>query len=453
MWIAEHFPALQTLLPFCAGLICALCRLKLARIIMRTVTAVNTIISIYGDSVLNDIVYYHFGNWPANIGIEYRLDQFNQPIIIYVNFILLLSCTIFDNLMYKLSIKPIALNKQNLFYSVLLFASSGYIGIISTNDIFNLYVFIEISSICTYILIAQGVNKNAAVAAFDYLILGSIGATFILIATAIILSVTGSLNISYIYQYLQNANNKNIIYTATAFIIIGCMLKVAFFPMHFWMLRAYRATSASILIYIGSISSIIGIYICFRFLQYLIGYQYAQRLIDTLITPLSLIAVFVCSILAKYANNVRTIIIYAAAAQTACAMLLISLNSPYATSLLYKLLFVDGLNKCALFALLSFTETSNNKYKPHNNHIAIILLLICASALPPSPMFIIKFNMLRLFLEHNRWYEFITIIIASAISVLYYYKIANIIHGKNLYLPSIGFYILIVSQFAVMLFL
>jgi multicomponent Na+:H+ antiporter subunit D len=156
MTLAQHLPALQVLIPFFAALFCALTFHKFSSwVIASLAIAINLIIGIYAVPILKDPIFYAFGNWHAPIGIEYRLDHLNQPIIIYVNAILLFFLIFGKQLINQTITKYIDNTKHHMFYSLLLFAHAGYLGVLSTNDLFNLYVFIEISSLATSVLILK----------------------------------------------------------------------------------------------------------------------------------------------------------------------------------------------------------------------------------------------------------------------------------------------------------
>ena len=168
-----------------------------------------------------------------------------------------------------------------MFYSLLLFAHAGYLGVLSTNDLFNFYVFIEISSLATYVLISKGKEPKALIGAFDYLMLGTIGATLILISIGFFFAITGSLNIADISNILQINYGSNVagstklhlLIIAIVFFLTGAILKMAFFPLHFWMMRAYSATAPFVLTYVAAISSLLGIYMIMRFLFLFQGFD------------------------------------------------------------------------------------------------------------------------------------------------------------------------------------
>ena len=70
---------------------------------------------------------------------------------------------------------------------------AGLLGITITGDAFNIFVFLEISSLSTYVLIALGRDRRALVAAYQYLIMGTIGATFFVIGIGLLYLMTGTL--------------------------------------------------------------------------------------------------------------------------------------------------------------------------------------------------------------------------------------------------------------------
>ena len=83
-----------------------------------------------------------------------------------------------------------------LFYSMYCLCLAGLLGITITGDVFNLFVFLEISSLSAYVLIAMGQRRKALFAAFQYLVLGTIGATFYVIGIGLLYLMTGTLNLA-----------------------------------------------------------------------------------------------------------------------------------------------------------------------------------------------------------------------------------------------------------------
>ncbi len=433
MIIIKHLPALQVLIPFCGGLfsILTLRYVWLARTMSICASVAGLTLGLYCEKiVLLAPISYVFGNWRSDIGIEYVLDKFNQPIIICSNFLLCFFILFSHELIREKILKYIEEKRQSLFYAILLFAHAGFVGMLSTNDLFNLYVFIEISSLATYVLVSQGADPRSYVSAFEYLIVGTIGATLILLSIGFLFAITGSLNMSDIHNDLSIVSAGQIRYFALCFFCLGAMLKIAFFPMHFWMIKAYDSAPSTILIYIAPISSIVGSYIILRFLYFVIDYDYFIAQLQVFLRPMSLIAIVVCSFLALSSKRFKHIVLYASCVQIGYIILMLLTKS---TSLLIiKILLIDSLNKAGLFFIVAYSEILTVKQTSENIwRFLVCLMLICNAGLPLTPMFIIKLDIFETLLSQNMLLDLVTIIIASALSVVFYYRIAFVVLSNN----------------------
>jgi multicomponent Na+:H+ antiporter subunit D len=258
--------------------------------------------------------------------------------------------------------------------------------------------------------------------------------------------------------------------TAISLFLIGGILKTAFFPMHFWMIRAYQSVSSVILIYIASITSIIGLYIILRFIHFVIDYQLIIETISNFIKPIALTTILLCSYFAFKGKNLRNIIIYSSASQIGYIFLLLAI--PKGEILIFPFLYADSINKIALFLIVAYKETFSNQKsidivnsvefdnrreerilditrratsndvdnfksinysnrKPLLWRSLVAFNLICSCGLPISSMFVLKIIILELLLSQNMWLEFVIIIISSSLALLYHYKLAKIIFNIN----------------------
>jgi hypothetical protein len=147
------------------------------------------------------MISYELGNWPRQWGIEYRVDALNSFILCIVAGVGFLT-TIYA----KLSVaKEIPADRHNFFYAVWVLAICGLLGITITGDAFNVYVLLEISSLTVYALIAMGKDRHrgALTASLRYLILGSVGASFILLGIGYLMMITGTLNMQDMHDRLM----------------------------------------------------------------------------------------------------------------------------------------------------------------------------------------------------------------------------------------------------------
>ena len=233
----SHLPIIQILVPFIAAPICLLIGGKTSSWLIAFISSVTClIISI---SLLSEVsdgssISYHIGGWPPPVGIEYVVDSANSLLLILVSgisMVVLLYAR--DQLDFD-----VESNQHTLFYSCYLLCLTGLMGVLITGDIFNVFVFLEISSLSTYVLVAQGArhDRRALTAAFNYLIMGTVGATFFVIGVGFLYMATGSLNMSDISERLADLESNKTIRTGYAFIAIGMGLK----PVSYTHLRAHE---------------------------------------------------------------------------------------------------------------------------------------------------------------------------------------------------------------------
>ena len=433
MIIAKHFPALQILIPFGGAILAAFSFHRFtAWLIAVLTTFLNLGLAIYAAQYTMNSCSYYFGNWPAPIGIEYTIDVINQPIIIFVNAVLLFYLTCASQLTKLTVTDHIPDKTKHIFYSLLLFAHTGFIGMLSTNDLFNLYVFIEISSLATYVLMSQGKSPAALIGAFDYLIIGTIGATLILLGVGFLFAITGSLNTTDIATILGQQDLSRLTITAMVFFLTGAILKIAFFPMHFWMMRSYTNTAPIILTYLAAISSALGVYIILRFIYFSINIDTLSSILLLIIRPTSLATIVICTFLALKATNIKKVIIYSTASQIGYIFLLMTIM--HGQQLLFQFLIVDAINKIALFTIIAHIQLHTNKLNYHDLppiHASslfktlVAFCLIYSAGLPITSMFVVKLKILNLLINQNLVIELIIVLITFAISLVYHLKIVQ----------------------------
>ncbi len=466
MIIIKHWPALQVILPMISSIFSILSfNGKIAWFISLIFAFILLSLSVFAFTISPGYRYV-FGDWVAPLGIEYSFNLFSQSLIIYVNFILL--CFICNrNFIFENIVSYIIPRRQNLFFALLFFAHSGYIGIVSSSDLFNLYVFIEISSLAVYVLIAQGQNHKSLIGAFDYLILGSIGATLILIGIGFLFSYTGSLNISDISSIISNVSYSRIVIVGLLFFFTGATLKIAFFPMQFWMLRAYTSTDSFLLTYISSVATGVGLFIFIKILEIVkfadFSYYYLG-IIKYIVLVLSIFSGFI----ALNSKKILNLIIYSSLVHLGYSLFLLIIQVNWSFILFF--IITDGFSKIGVFYFLSYIRSYQNieldmshfKKIDHSYLFKTLssIVLIFSSGLPLSNMFFFKIFFLENLLLRHLYIDFILILLSFGISFLYYVKLLKIIafsssHNGSFEVkkPLMGLINIIIIQIIMLLFI
>ena len=185
--LIKNLPILVVLCPLMMSLIVVLIpNIFLSWLLTLVSTFVAFIFSIllYQEVQIYSSISYALGNWAPPIGIEYVIDKVSIIPIIIITLIGFLT-TIFSSKMMPNEINEDSISKV---YSLWLLAIAVLIVLVTTGDAFNLFVFLEISSLASVALVAMGAQKDkqALVAAYNYLIIGAVGATLYVIGVGLL---------------------------------------------------------------------------------------------------------------------------------------------------------------------------------------------------------------------------------------------------------------------------
>lgn len=190
--------------------------------------------------VLWDAPYsYTFGNYERGIGIEFLVDEFSALMTLVV---LTLSILIIIYALRDLE-HEIESSRMYSYFTLVFLMIFSMIGMIFTNDMFNLYVFMEILSLTSVAIIAIKKKKDTLMASMKYLMMGAIASVTILMGVALIYMVTGSLNMSEINLEISKVwalYPRNIL-LAMGFMLTGFGIKAAIFPLHNWLPDAHSS--------------------------------------------------------------------------------------------------------------------------------------------------------------------------------------------------------------------
>ena len=193
--LSSHLPVLVIVIPLICAPLCILFRGKdqafgIALVAIWSSFACACLVT--ARVMTEGTISYELGGWPPPIGIELRIDALNALILLIVSGIASVVAPYSRNSLLLEYVE----DRSYMFYSAFLLCVCGLMGVAVTGDAFNLFVFLEISSLSSYVLIALGFDRRALTASYQYLIMGTIGATFIVISIGLLYQATGTLNMA-----------------------------------------------------------------------------------------------------------------------------------------------------------------------------------------------------------------------------------------------------------------
>jgi multicomponent Na+:H+ antiporter subunit D len=347
---ANHLPVLQVVVPMLLAPLVVLLRprgLPWAAATAGSLMALAIAVNLAAAVLAGQEVRYEMGGWAAPYGIELGVDAFSALLLLVVT-----GASSAALLAARRSIDDaIEAHRQPLFYAAWLLVLAGLAGILVSADAFNIFVFMEISSLASYVLVAGGPDRRALPAVFKYLIMGTIGATFYLIGVGLVYMMTGTLNLADMELRIHEVADQRPILVAAGFITVGLALKAALFPLHVWLPNAYTYAPHAVTVFLAACATKVSLYVLLRFdfvvfQQNLVGHetQFAAFLM-----PLAVLAILVGSAVAVYECNLKRLLAYSSVAQIGYILLGASLVSIAGLSAGLLHMFNHALAKGALF--------------------------------------------------------------------------------------------------------
>ncbi|MEI6630998.1 MAG: proton-conducting transporter membrane subunit [bacterium] len=283
---------------------------------------------------------YHVGGWPPPFGICMVLDGLTVLMLLVVNLIGFLA------LVYSVDyIKRYT--STYLYYTLFCLLLAGLNGIVISGDLFNLFVFLEITSIACYSLIAFGTEAEELEAAFKYLVLGSVADTLILLAIGMLLGCVSTLNMADISRSLNAAASSNLILYSTALFIMGFGLKTALVPLHAWLPDAHPAAPAPMSAMLsGVVIKIVGVYALIRVIFNIIGFS---LIVSKIFIWLGILSMAAGVLLAIGQWDFKRLLAYHSISQIGYVVFAIGLGTPLGITAGLFHLFNHSLFKSLLF--------------------------------------------------------------------------------------------------------
>jgi multicomponent Na+:H+ antiporter subunit D len=442
--LADHLPVLQVLVPLIAApLIVVLGNRALAWPLAFIASAIAFVISCFllADVIDGGFISYAIGGWAPPLGIEYRVDATNALLLFLISGISTLA------LPYAFTSIRSEVPKRNhtLFYACYMLCFTGLLGVVITGDAFNVFVFLEISSLSTYVLVAQGAgrDKRALTAAYDYLIMGTIGATFFVIGLGMLYMSTGTLNLADLAERIADQGGNRTIRAGFAFIVVGMGLKVALMPLHLWLPNAYTFAPSAVTVFLAATSTKAAVYVLLRFMfsVYQPPFVFEVNTLYFIFIPFALLAMFVASFVAVFQSDFKRMLAYSSIAQIGYMLLGIAMLNTSGITATVVHMFNHGITKGALFmgvgALVLRTGSSfydsiagMGRRMPLTG-AAIVVAGLSLIGVPGTAGFVSKWMLVQSAFENGFWWIAILVVLSSLLAVAYVWRVFEVIYLKE----------------------
>lgn len=435
--ILEHLPALQVVVPLLAAPLIVLLRSGRAGWLIATATswislavAVLLLLQVQQSGTIS----YALGSWAPPWGIEYRVDALSAYVLVLVS---LLAAVVLPWARISIAAEVPA-DRHYLLYALFALCFCGLLGITITGDAFNVFVFLEISSLSGYVLIALGRDRRALHAAFQYLIMGTIGATFYVIGVGFLYLMTGTLNLADMTERLAAVQDTRPVLAALAFITVGLSLKIALFPLHVWLPGAYAGAPSAVAAFMAGTVTKVSVYVLLRFVFGIFGVRLALPGLPLLeiLAIFSAVAMIVASLVALFERDLKRLLAYSSVAQIGYITLGLGFGTVDGVTASIAHLFNHGITKTALFLLVGgvvlrlgtcrMDALAGLSRRMPLTSFGIVVAGLSLIGVPGTAGFITKWTLVLAALEGGHWWAVGVIAVSSLLAAAYVWRFVEI---------------------------
>ncbi len=200
---------------------------------------------------------YWFGSWEPRHGVAIGIAFHVEPLaagIAAVAGALMTAALLFTYDYFDDAAPP-------HFFMLMLAFLAGMEGFALSGDLFDMFVFFELMSICGFGLTGYRLERPSVLqGAINFGVTNSIAAFMIMIGIALVYGRTGALNLQQIGEALRGHHPDGLVVVSFAMIACGFLVKAGAFPFHFWLGDAYAVAPAPVCVLFAGIMSDLGLH-------------------------------------------------------------------------------------------------------------------------------------------------------------------------------------------------
>jgi multicomponent Na+:H+ antiporter subunit D len=377
---------------------------------------------------------YQIGAWGAPLGIDLVVDGFSI-LMIALTGLLTLILTIYSTAYFAGDPKSLR------FWPLWWLLIAGLNALFVSGDAFNIYVSLEIIGLSAAALVALQSSREALEAALRYLLVGLLGSLFYLMAIAILYRSHGTLDLA---QIAASSGDRLPDQVAMILITVGLMLKIALFPLHFWLPRAHANAPTPVSAILSALVVKASLYVLVKFWFEVLSDSTTFEASQVL-GSLGGIAIVYGSWKAFRATQLKVLIAYSTVAQLGYIFLLFPLsehaanNSSFSGSASQAAVYFIVAHACAKAAM--FLSAGNMIMSQGSSEIAqlkgiaareplnVLIFTIAGVSLiglPPSAGFIAKWLLLTTSIESGQWWWAVVVLSGGLLAAMYLFKILSL---------------------------
>jgi len=377
----------------------------------------------------NQYTLSFLGGWSANLGIVLVVDKLSAAFLFL--------SALGGGAAFLASYGHLKVGPWR-YYVIFFLLQAAMNGVLVAGDIFNLYVFYEVFSLAAYLLVAFTMSWQAIEAGLKYLVLGTLGAFFILLAIAYIFMATGSLNMAMLSLTLPHIP-KEALTVIAASLLIGLFIKIGAFPTHFWLPDAHSSAQTAVSALLSGVVVKVSIYSLIRLS--LLFFLETKPEVFAVITVVGTLSVLGGHLMALRQEDIKRLLAYSTVAQIGYVLIGVGTGTAAGISAAFFHAINHMFMKVGLFIAaghiaedMKTRNISDLRGLYHHRRWFVIVFSLLAAAIvgiPPLGGFMSKWYLMLATTKAGNVIPALVLAFGTVISAFYYMRILKVFYSSG----------------------
>lgn len=399
-------------------------KLRNALAVFTSVITFLSVLVLYPFVAGGEIIEYTLFEIIANLGISIRVDILSYCLALIASFVwMLVTVYSIDYMAHE--------HAGNRYYPVLIVTLGCCLGIFIAGDLFTLFVFFELMSLISYVLVVHEETPEALRAGYKYLILTIIGGLALFFGIIATFELAGTVSLSNIGMVTRNTPLAMFAFLS---FLAGFGMKAGMFPLHIWLPDAHPVAPSPASALLSGIMLKTGAYGLFRVIFHVFTVDLMRETgSTTIIAALGIITILLGSAVAITQDDLKRRLAYSSIGQMGYILLgLAILNEQAMIGTIFHV-FSHAIMKSALFLVAgaiifktgkrSIKELSGIGREMPYTMMAFTLAALSMIGLPPFNGFLSKWTLSMGALDGGKPYFVVVFLISSLMNGVYYLPI------------------------------
>ncbi len=368
----------------------------------------------------------HVGGWPAPYGIAFTADRMSAMLLVAAS---LVSAATFA---FAVGVTDDRRERYG-FYPLCHVLLMGVSGSFLTGDIFNLFVWFEVTLIASFVLISLGGERPQVEGGYKYVALNLVSSSVFLVALGLLYGTVGTLNFADLPGRIAMAPDKGFVTVLGMLFIVTFGIKSALFPMFYWLPASYHTPPGVVSALFAGLLTKVGVFALFR--SFTLVFTTDPALYQTVILILSALTMVFGALGALAQKDLRRLLAFILVSHVGYMALGLAVMSPHSIGSALYYTVHHMICMCLLFLCAGIVKilTANRSMldlggiagaKPY---LAALFVIggFAISGLPPFSGFYPKVGLFQAVLSSDYSAVAWVVAVSSGLTILAFFKAWN----------------------------